>query len=384
MQSRSPQRSVNLSRRTLLQQTLLQGAATCALSRSARAAQPPLSPPTFAAAAEHLATATRNGQLSAAVMLVRHQGQQRCWTFGKAESPDAIFLLASISKPMTAAVLMTLVDAGALRLEDRASKYLPEFVGEGREQVKLVHLLTHVSGLPDQLPQNAELRARHAPLADFVAGALGVPLQFRPGNQYCYSSMGILLAAEIAQRVSGSSLRELMRDKVFEPLAMHRSALGLGPWSVEQTMRCQVDRAAEESGGGDRSASHWDWNSHYWRDLGAPWGGVHGSAADVAKFLAEFLRPSGRMLKMQTAAQMVRNQLPPQLLPRGLGFGLGPAISSGACSAETFGHTGSTGTLAWADPGSDTICVILTTLPGRALTPHPRALASDAVAAEVV
>jgi len=55
---------------------------------------------------------------------------------------------------------------------------------------------------------------------------------------------------------------------------------------------------------------------------------------------------------------------------------------SPGCSAQTFGHTGSTGTLCWADRASDTICVVLTSLPGRAAKPHPRELAAARVAAE--
>ncbi len=59
----------------------------------------------------------------------------------------------------------------------------------------------HTSGLPDQLPDNDALRARHAPLSEFVAGACRVPLLFTPGTRYHYQSMGILLVAEIVERV---------------------------------------------------------------------------------------------------------------------------------------------------------------------------------------
>ena len=71
------------------------------------------------------------------------------------------------------------------------------------------------------------------------------------------------------------------------------------------------------------------------------------------------------------------------LAPRGLGFGVGASAGSPGCSEQTFGHSGATGTLAWADPATDTICVVLTTLPGRAASPHPRALVSDLVAKAV-
>jgi CubicO group peptidase (beta-lactamase class C family) len=68
------------------------------------------------------------------------------------------------------------------------------------------------------------------------------------------------------------------------------------------------------------------------------------------------------------------------LPPRGLDFDLGAWAGSPVCSEATFGHSGSTGMLAWADPRTDTICVMLTTLPAPAGHPHPRAVASDRVA----
>jgi CubicO group peptidase (beta-lactamase class C family) len=78
---------------------------------------------------------------------------------------------------------------------------------------------------------------------------------------------------------------------------------------------------------------------------------------------------------------MVANNNGVNLTPRGLGFNVGAAAGSPGCSEQTFGHTGSTGTLAWADPASETICVVLTSLPGSAVQPHPRELAAARVAA---
>jgi CubicO group peptidase (beta-lactamase class C family) len=64
-----------------------------------------------------------------------------------------------------------------------------------------------------------------------------------------------------------------------------------------------------------------------------------------------------------------------------LGWNVGPSAGSKGCSEKTFGHTGSTGTIAWADPATHAICVVLTSLPALAMQPHPRDLAADAVAA---
>jgi CubicO group peptidase (beta-lactamase class C family) len=233
------------------------------------------------------------------------------------------------------------------------------------------------------LPENETLRKNHAELSEFVDKAIRTPLLFAPGSQYSYSSMGILLASEVAQRVSGIGFQRLMDETVFQQLDMRRSALGLGRFRLEETKRCQVVNAAPESGAGHASAREWDWNSPYWRNLGAPWGGVHASAPDVARFLSEFLNLEGKLLQPQTARQMLRNHNREGLTPRGLGFAIGARAGSPGCSEDTFGHEGATGTLAWADPATDTICVVLTTLPSRAADPHPRQLTSDRVAKAV-
>jgi CubicO group peptidase (beta-lactamase class C family) len=340
-------------------------------------------PDKLEAAADILTRAVSAGQVHAAVLYVRHRGGEFVRSFGAARSPDAPFLLGSISKPMTAAALMTLHDRGRFRLDDPVRRFLPEFNGGARDRITVRQLLTHVSGLPDQLPENAALRKRHAPLSDFVAAAIRTPLLFEPGTRYEYSSMAILLAAEVARRISGTEFPAFIDEAIFRPLGMTHTALGLGRFPLESTMRCQAEDAAPESGAGDPSAREWDWNSPYWRRLGAPWGGVHASAPDVARFLAEFLRREGKALRPETAGLMVRNQNPDGLQPRGLGFAVGARAGSPGCSEETFGHGGSTGTLAWADPRTGTTCVVLTTLPARAGQPHPRGPASDRVAEAV-
>ena len=144
-------------------------------------------------------------------------------------------------------------------------------------------------------------------------------------------------------------------------------------------MRCQVENSAPESGAGDPATKDWNWNSRYWRSLGAPWGGAHGSAADVARFLSEFLHPQGKLLKPETMQSMISNHNPANLRPRGLGFDLGKRLAGPYLSDSAFGHGGSTGTLCWADPKTDSIFVVLTTLPSNAADPHPREVTSRLV-----
>jgi CubicO group peptidase (beta-lactamase class C family) len=330
-----------------------------------------------------LSKAASSGQVRAAALYIRKGDFSFSKSFGAAKSLDAIFLLASISKPISTTAVMNLFDQEKLALDDKVKKFIPEFTGDGRQSITMRQLLTHVSGLPDQLPQNAMLRGRHAKLAEFVAGAIRTPLLFAPGSRYSYSSMAVLLATEVAQRITGTPFPTFLGETVFKPLKMNHSALGMGAFKLEALQQCQVESAATESGAGDPKTKTWDWNSLYWRKLGAPWGGAHGSAADVGRFLNEFLHPSGKALKPATARLMITNHNSPGLRPRGLGFDLGGGTSSALCSEKVFGHTGSTGTLCWADPVHDSICVVLTTLPGRAASPHPRNQTSDRIAKAV-
>jgi CubicO group peptidase (beta-lactamase class C family) len=78
---------------------------------------------------------------------------------------------------------------------------------------------------------------------------------------------------------------------------------------------------------------------------------------------------------------MIKNHKPKGVTPHGLGFGVGKESNSPGCSGRTFGHTGSTGTLCCADPASETICVVLTSLPRRAARRLPRKLTAQHVAA---
>jgi CubicO group peptidase (beta-lactamase class C family) len=334
-------------------------------------------------ASQALSDATSSGQVGAAALYVRHQDDEFTRSFGEAKSSDDIFLIASISKPMAMAALMTLHDEGHFRLGDPLQKYIPEFDGDDRSEITIGHLLTHTSGLPDQLPENESLRKRHADLQEFVDRAIHTPLRFAPGSRFGYSSMGILLASELAQRITKTPFPQFVQRTVFDPLEMKHSALGLGKLRVEDTMRCQVENAAEESGAGSRESARWDWNSPYWRGLAAPWGGAHASAPDVGRFFAEFLDAGGKVVRPQTAALMIANQNREGLTPRGLGFAVGTKAASPECSPATFSHSGATGTLAWADPATKTICVVLTTLPSGAARPHPRQTTSDMIAKAV-
>jgi len=323
----------------------------------------------------------KDGRVEGASILVTQGARQFARNFGTAKGSEPVFLLASISKPMTAAAVMALVDQGLLSLDDHVVKFFPTFTGDGRETISIRNLLTHTAGLPDMLPNDEMLRQNHAPLSEYREGALKAPLKFPPGTKYSYASMGILLSAEIAQKIAGKPIADIVEDRVFKPLGMTRTGFGLRGRDNATTVASQAAPAMTEDG--KKSWADWNWNSLYWRNLGAPWGGALGSAADINRFYREFLDQRGTIMKPANERLMITNQSPPGVKASGLGFDLPPSVGAPACGPRTFGHNGSTGTYSWADPDSGTICVVLTTLYEAAVRPHPAHLVGDLVAQAV-
>ena len=322
-------------------------------------------------ASDLLTAAVDAGSISAASLLVarcgrvifaRGHGRRRPEAGAPPVEADSVFLLASITKPVTACALMLLVDRGMISLDDPASAYLPEFTGNDRSRIRVRDLLSHISGMPDMLPENEDLRRVHAPLSQFVQRALRTPLLFAPRTGFSYQSKGILLAAEIVERVSGKRLRDFEREEIFLPLGMERSALGLGDLVLEETVWCGT--VVEET----EEQKSWGWNTPYWRDLGAPWGGMHSNGPDLAILLQTMLNGGaygdGRVLSRAAVETKTRDQNGALNAPWGLGWGLAESpvwnFFGEIVAPSTFGHTGATGTVAWADPERQLICVVLT------------------------
>jgi CubicO group peptidase (beta-lactamase class C family) len=198
---------------------------------------------------------------------------------------------------------------------------------------------------------------------------------FKAGSRVSYSNLGFLLAAEVAQRILQRPYRDFLRKDLFEPLKMMDTYMGLGRYKVEDTARNQ------------RGNLSFDPNDVHYRDLGAPWGGIHSTVSDVTKFLDVFVEPDRGLLKKKTAEAMVKNQTLGLNEPWGLGWMLAQSHDSDPhewrsnhiaglwsksgspthcafgerCSPLTFGHYGVSGTLAWADPVTRVTCVLLTT-----------------------
>ena len=176
-----------------------------------------MSPAVLDRAAAILEAAVREGHASAAAMTVARNGTvvlRRGYGHLRPEAgappvdTDSVFLLASIAKAVTGCAVMLLADRGELSLDDPVSHHIPEYRGRDRSKVRLRHLLSHTSGMPDMLPNNVALRRAHAPLSAFVEGAIHTPLLYEPDTDFRYQSKGILLAAEIVERVTGRRLRD--------------------------------------------------------------------------------------------------------------------------------------------------------------------------------
>ncbi len=330
-----------------------------------------------------LAAEVDAGRVAAASMLVARHGHVVLHA-GFGAPADAVYLLASISKPVNAVALMLLVERGQLALDDPVSRYLPEFAGADRAGVRVRDLLTHTSGLPDMLPENLALRRAHAPLGAFVQAACSTPLLFAPQTGFSYQSMGTLLAGEIVQRLSAQPLRVFHQREIFDVLGMQASSLGLGGRPMTDTVMCQTDDSADMERFGP--------NSLYWRDMGHPWGGMFSTVADLALLLQVFLDGglfAGRpFLAPATVAAMVCDQNTAIGKPWGLGWGLATSPVWVYCgdrvSPRTFGHSGATGTVAWADPDRQLLAVILTTRPTALDGGRLLCRISDAVAAAVL
>ncbi|MDQ6705268.1 MAG: beta-lactamase family protein [Acidobacteriota bacterium] len=334
----------------------------------------------LAVAASLLESEVKHRGLGAASILVARRGTVVLHKgFGTAE-PDSIYLVASITKPVTASALMLLVEQGRVGLEEFVTRYLPEFTGGDRPKVRVRDLLTHTSGLPDMLPENVELRRSNAPLSEYVKRTYSTPLLYKPGTEYRYQSMGILLAAEIVEKLTGTPLREFEKKNIFGPLRMRHTFLGLGPLKIQDTIPAWISPTA-----GNDEIEKWGHNSPYWRNIGVPWGGMHTTTTDLAILLQTFLNGGNytgtRVFSPATVRAMTTNQNAGLKTPRGLGWAL--SGFGDLLSPRTFGHGGATGTIAWADPETQLLCVILT---NRELTVdggHLLTMVSNAVASSV-
>lgn len=266
-------------------------------------------------------TAIAEQRIVGAVLMVRQNGQPLYEKAngladreaGRAMQLDAIFRLSSLTKPVVAATVLAMLDAGKLRLSDRAVDYLPGF----DPTITLHHLLTHTSGLnPASLLTDAEKAAGvnlwHMGADAIMARMAAQPLLFAPGTGWAYGP-GLDVLAVIAGNLVGGKPEDAIRHYVTDPLRMADSR-----FSVTDPARLAAAYADGENGAvlmGDPHSVPNKWGSTTTYDPGrildvkafqAGGGGMAGTGGDYMTLL-EALR-AGTLLKPETLAVGMSNQ----------------------------------------------------------------------------
>jgi N-acyl-D-amino-acid deacylase len=160
--------------------------------------------------------------------------------------PDALFRIASVSKPITAAAIMKLVEEGKLTLDDRVAPYIAYLtpaqgatVDPRWEQITIKHLLNHTGGW-DRDKSNGGFDPMFRPaIAAAAVGApapasaetiirymKGMPLDFNPGEKYVYSNFGYAILGRVIERLSGMPYEDYVRTRVLQPVGANRTRLG--------------------------------------------------------------------------------------------------------------------------------------------------------------
>lgn len=135
---------------------------------------------------------------------------------------DTVFEIGSISKQMTAAAIMLLVEDGKINLDEKISKYLPD-TPDSWSKVTVRNLLTHTSGIKTYTGLSGFELTKRLKRVEFIKALGAYPLDFEPGASWKYSNSGYNLLGFIIESVSGKSYWEFMREKIFNPLGMTKT-----------------------------------------------------------------------------------------------------------------------------------------------------------------
>jgi len=301
-----------------------------------------------------------------AVVWLEHRGQTHTLVKGDRElvpvrEPmmlETIFDAASLTKVIaTTPSVLILVDQGRLEIEAPVSRYLPEFVGEGRELIRVRHLLTHTSCLKPGIP----LEPTWVSYQEGIRRAVASLPEGRPESFFRYSDINFILLGEIVQRVSGQKLNAFAHSMIFKPLKMvstrfvppadWRSRIAPTERAEMGQMLCGVvhDPTSRRMGGITGHA------------------GLFTTAADLARY-ARMILGGGqldgvRVLKSETIAAMQRVQTAATVQERrGLGWDIDSSYSrprGEVFPIGSFGHTGFTGTSLWIESASQSFVIFL-------------------------
>ena len=279
---------------------------------------------------------------------------------------DTIFDLASLTKVVaTTTAVMMLVEDGRLRLSDTVAAHIPGFERYGKDAITVRHLLTHVSGLRPDLDMSMEF----ASYDEAIARAIEEIPTSAPGERLVYSDINFFLLGEIVHRVSGKTLDEFCRTRIFEPLGM-RDTMFKPPASllprIAPTEKCtQYGWPCDQPGGVILRGVVHDPTARRMQGV-AGHAGLFSTAADLGIFCRMLLDGgrfgAARILSPLTVAKMTSPIGLPGGQARGLGWDMDSSYSSNRgelLPLGSFGHTGWTGTSIWIDPATKTWVIIL-------------------------
>lgn len=138
-------------------------------------------------------------------------------------TPETKFRLGSVTKQFTAMAIMQLQEKGLLSVDDRLSKFIPDYPNGDR--IYIHHLLTHTSGIPNitDLPELENIKTLNLPVEKTIEVFKHKPLEFRPGEKFQYSNSGYILLGYIIEKVSGKSYEAYLKESIFDPLDMKDS-----------------------------------------------------------------------------------------------------------------------------------------------------------------
>ena len=307
--------------------------------------------------------AIRDGQIPGAVVLVGHDGQVIYRkAFGERSleprrevmTVDTIFDLASLTKVVaTTTAVMQLVQKGQIRVNEPVAKYIPEFGENGKEEITVRELLTHFSGLPQDLDLSQPWEGREAALRMAYAEK---PI-YAPGSRFLYSDVNFIVLGALVERVSGMSLQDYCEKNIFVPLKMtHTRFLPPASWlpKIAPTQYDEHDKML-------RGVVH----DPTVRRMGGVAGqaGLFSTADDLAKFAQALLGGSTILSPLMVEKMTTPQQPPTSEVLRGFGWDIDSPYSSNRgdlLPVGSFGHTGFTGTSLWIDPTTRTYIIVLT------------------------
>jgi CubicO group peptidase (beta-lactamase class C family) len=302
----------------------------------------------------------------ATIAIARHGKLAVSKTFGQSRlGPDAtnatdqtLWLMFSMTKPITTSVIWQLVERGALRYDDRVADHVPEFAQHGKGDITIFQVLTHQGGYPSSRV-TPEAWADHAVLRQQVCD---LTIEWTPGSRMHYHGESAhWTAAVVIEAVTGRDYRTVIREQILDPIGIGDLQVGV-PESAQD--RCADIHELKDG----RQVPSDDWNTAACRAAGRPGGGGYTTAAALTAFyqmlLAGGTLNGRRVLAPRTIAYATKNHTGDRVdgsqgvpMHRGIGVYLRGDTTIGwmtgtLAPASTFGHGGAGSSIAWADPTS--------------------------------